>query len=311
MASAFETDEKERETTVSQGGVRTTSVVRNVRLPGRGECRVRLLNGPVSAPTVLLLHGWTATADLNWGRCYAALSNHFRVIAPDLRGHGRGVRGRFSLEACADDAAALLTVLGGGPAILVGYSMGGPIATLVWRRHPDVVAGLVLCSTAPYFAASAPESLFLSALSGCTGLALRLPRRAGKVLRALAIGAQAGVGTGLPQAALDVIGHHDPAAICEAAGSLLAYHAGGWLGSVSIPSSVVMTTRDHLVPPYRQAELARAIPCCALFSVDGDHAVCTTNPERFVPAVLAALGDVAKRALSSPLHTTGSEPMAA
>jgi pimeloyl-ACP methyl ester carboxylesterase len=115
----------------------------------------------------------------------------------------------------------------------------------------------------------------------------------------------------MPQATLDVIGHHDPAAICEAAGSLRAYHAGGSLRSVSIPSAVVMTTHDHLVPANRQAELARAIPSCSLFSVDGDHAVCTTNPERFVPAVLAALGDVAKRALSSPLHTTGSEPMAA
>ena len=101
---------------------------------------------------MVLLHGWTATADLNWGRCYAALGEQYEVIAPDLRGHGGGVRGQFSLEACADDTAALLTALGKGPAILVGYSLGGPVATLVWRRHPELVTGLVLCSTAAYFA---------------------------------------------------------------------------------------------------------------------------------------------------------------
>lgn len=126
--------------------VRAKSVLRNVVLAGRGRCRVRHIAGPARAPTLLLLHGWTATADLNWGRCYAAQAGHYEVIAPDLRGHGGGVRGRFSLEECADDAAALLATLGRGPAIVVGYSLGGPVATVMWRRHPKLVAGLVLCS---------------------------------------------------------------------------------------------------------------------------------------------------------------------
>ena len=39
----------------------------------------------------------------------------------------------------------------GAPATFVGYSMGGPIAQLIWRRHPDRVAGLVLCATAADF----------------------------------------------------------------------------------------------------------------------------------------------------------------
>jgi 3-oxoadipate enol-lactonase len=48
------------------------------------------MEGPVGAPTLILLHGWTATADLNFFMCYRALSEHFRVIAIDHRGHGRG-----------------------------------------------------------------------------------------------------------------------------------------------------------------------------------------------------------------------------
>src|SRR5438270_9586428 len=113
------------------------SSMRYIELPGRGRCRVRQVIGPEGAPTVLLLHGWTATADLNWGRCYAGLSEHVNVVALDQRGHGGGVRGRFSLEACADDAAAVIEVLGTGPVIAVGYSMGGPVATLSGAATPS------------------------------------------------------------------------------------------------------------------------------------------------------------------------------
>ena len=65
------------------------------------------------------------------------------MIAPDLRGHGHGLRSRrvFRLADCADDCAATLVELGTGPVIAVGYSMGGPVAQLLWRRHRDLVVG--------------------------------------------------------------------------------------------------------------------------------------------------------------------------
>ena len=65
--------------------------------------------GRPGAPVVVLLHGWTATADLNWFACFRPLAEHYRVIALDHRGHGRGLRSAepFRLEQCADDVAAL------------------------------------------------------------------------------------------------------------------------------------------------------------------------------------------------------------
>jgi len=132
---------------------------RPVHLPGRGTTFVRDLAGPPGAPTVVLLHGWAATADLNWFPSYEALGRHFRVIALDHRGHGRGIRSRrpFRLADCADDAAAVATELGVERFIAVGYSMGGPIAQLAWKRHRDVVSGLVLCATDTRFARSDPR----------------------------------------------------------------------------------------------------------------------------------------------------------
>ena len=57
----------------------------------------------------------------------------------------------FRLADCAADAAAVLRELGVAPAVVVGYSMGGAIAQLVARDHPDVVSGLVLSGTAQHF----------------------------------------------------------------------------------------------------------------------------------------------------------------
>ena len=136
-----------------------------VTFPGRGEV---FAGTPAAAdrsrrPPVLLLHGWTVSADLNFFAVYDELATRHRVIALDHRGHGRGLRPQtpFSLEDCADDAAALLAELGLGPVIVVGFSMGGAIAMLLHHRHPDWWPAW--CSAAP------PWSGRRAAGSGCSG----------------------------------------------------------------------------------------------------------------------------------------------
>ena len=122
---------------------------RLVQVPGLGELFVRDTGG--DGPPLLLLHGWMFPSDLNWFRTYQPLADAgYRVLALDHRGHGRGLRADepFTLVGCASDAAALIRELGCGPAIVVGYSMGGPVATLMARYHRDTVAALVLCATA-------------------------------------------------------------------------------------------------------------------------------------------------------------------
>src|SRR5689334_24903150 len=67
---------------------------RRVELAGRGTTFVREVAGPTGAPTLLLLHGYLASAGLNWFRAFDALGEDFRVVAPDARGHARGLRAR-------------------------------------------------------------------------------------------------------------------------------------------------------------------------------------------------------------------------
>ena len=110
---------------------------RALEIPGRGRTFIREMPGPPGAPVLLLLHGLGGTASLNWAGVFRLLGEHFRVIAIDHRGHGRGIRTtRFRLEDCADDVAALMDLFGIETGIHVGYSMSGSIAALLWRRHP-------------------------------------------------------------------------------------------------------------------------------------------------------------------------------
>src|SRR4051794_17908277 len=127
---------------------------RRIELPASGGTTfVRRVDGPPGAPTLLLLHGWVASAGLNWFQVFEPLRAHFNIVAPDLRGHARGLRTPkvFRLADCADDCAATLEQLDTGPVIAVGYSMGGPVAQLMWRRHRDLIDGLVLCATSAGF----------------------------------------------------------------------------------------------------------------------------------------------------------------
>src|SRR5687768_15991987 len=111
---------------------------RRVELPGRGTTFIREVPGPPGAPVVVLLHGLLASGGLTWLDSFGPLGRRYRVVAVDLRGHARGLRSprRFRLADCADDIAALLDVLGVESAVAVGYSMGGPVAQLLWHRHP-------------------------------------------------------------------------------------------------------------------------------------------------------------------------------
>jgi 2-succinyl-6-hydroxy-2,4-cyclohexadiene-1-carboxylate synthase len=96
------------------------------------------------AVPLVLLHGFTQTGH-SWGPLLADLEPLFPIILPDLPGHGGSSHVRADLWRTAD----LLDKTVGGPAVWVGYSMGGRVALHVALAHPEQVRGLVLISTTP------------------------------------------------------------------------------------------------------------------------------------------------------------------
>ena len=261
-----------------------------VRVPHRGDVFVRYAAGPPGAPTVLLLHGWMASADLNWPGTFAALAGRCHVLAMDVRGHGRGIRSTeaFSLDECADDAAGLLRELGVREAVVVGYSMGGLIGLLLARRHPDRVRGLVLAASAAELARTglgrglgvAVHVLGALVRSGLSDRVLReVVRSQPTVLGELAEVA--------PWMAGEAKRLH-PADIVGAGQAIAAFDARPWLAELSVPAASVVTCRDRAVDPDRQRATAAALGG-AIVEVDGGHAMCATDPAALGAAVWRAV----------------------
>ncbi len=266
---------------------------RTVELPRRGNTWIREYAGPAGAPTVVLLHGLGATGLLNWFPSFDALSERYNVVAMDHRGHGRGIKPgrRFRLEDCADDVAVLIDELGIGSAILVGYSMGGPIAQLTWHRHPEVVRGVVLCATSYRF--GLPETP-IARVGDLMGLGLRLTPGLVRQQVLKNVTGFSSRGRGAPDWVLHELHGHDPAAVVEATMCVRRFNSTDWIGGLDVPAASVITELDRLVPPRRQHKLASLIRARE-FSIPGAHDVCVRNPSLFVPALRSAVASVASR----------------
>jgi len=268
---------------------------RVVVVPGRGEFFVRHhQHADPKAPVVLLLHGWTASSDLNFFTAYEELSRHTSVIGIDHRGHGRGLRPDvdFTLEDCADDAAAVCVALGITSVVAVGYSMGGPIAMLLARRHPQLVAGLVLQATAMEWRATSRERARFHISRAFGPITRRFIRPsttrfvfAKRVTRRHPLRRHLGW-------MLSEWRRNDPWHMAQAGRAISKFDARPFVGTLGIPVSVVLTTKDQLVAPRKQRALAEATRAHVV-PLDGDHFVNVGKPDEFSAATLRAVRLVA------------------
>jgi 3-oxoadipate enol-lactonase len=218
------------------------------------------------------------------------------VIAFDHRGHGTGLRSRqtFRLEDCADDVAAVADALGVDSFIPVGYSMGGTVAQLVWQRHRDRLDGLVLCATAPYFAGRRPERLSFVGLTGLAAIARFTPSQARDWITDQ-VYLQRKTESWGPWAA-EQVARHDWRMILEAGRAIGEFSSSDWIHEVDVPTSVVVTTADNVVPLRRQVKLWRWIPDAEVFRVHGAHDAVVANADQFVPQLIRATHSVLGRA---------------
>lgn len=101
------------------------------------------------APPVVLLHGQGGRGDA-WDLQIAALAPRFRVVAPDLRGHGDGppVGGPATMAALAADVAQVIRDMSAGPCAVVGHSLGGMVALQLALDAPALVSRLAIVNSA-------------------------------------------------------------------------------------------------------------------------------------------------------------------
>lgn len=135
--------------------------------------------GPEDVPGIVLVHGSVFTRKM-WAPQRRALSEEYRVVAPDMPGHGARGAEQFRFDPAVDLVGEAVDRAGGN-AVVVGLSLGGYVATEYAARHPESVDGLVISGAS----ANPVEKMELAtrAVGGVSRLATRSDRVEGVVSR--------------------------------------------------------------------------------------------------------------------------------
>jgi pimeloyl-ACP methyl ester carboxylesterase len=186
--------------------------------------------------------------------------------------------------------AAVADLVGLDRFAVAGYSLGSLVAQTAARRHPDRVGGLVLCASATHFARSEAAQRRLA------NIAARAPLSTGVV-------ASRGLldETAQGRWAWQQFRSTSAREVSGAARVIACFDSRAWIAGVGVPTAVVVTTQDRLIPPVRQRELAARIRGALVYEAAAGHASCVLGAARFTPALAAACASVSARmAVSSP-----------
>ena len=279
-------------------------------------------HGPADAPVaVVLVHGWTLDKRVWRPQVEALVDQGHRVIAYDLRGHGRSTHvepGRATVARLADDLAEVLTIelAPRQRAVLVGHSLGGMAVLELAVRHPDLltasVAGTVLVATSAEGSTHTDYGLASQALVAMarrmelTGAALLARSGAWRPHRALSPGL-------LPFLRWLLFGATARRADVRLTLSTLAHtplsSIGGFRPAVhlhrcldtlpalrGIPVSVLVGTLDRLTPPRCAQTIADALPHAELTVLpEAGHMLSLERPAEVSAAISRVIAAAGRR----------------
>ncbi|PDV99622.1 alpha/beta fold hydrolase [Candidatus Viridilinea mediisalina] len=219
-----------------------------------------------SGPAIVMLHAFPLAGAM-WHTQVALLREQYRVIVPDLRGFGgsEAPPGPYLMDTMADDVAALLTQLGIAQSAVIGLSMGGYIAFSLWRRHRQLLSALVLADTR-----AAPDNTEGQAAREANA---RLVEEAGPPAIATKMIPNL-VAPSASQALRDelsrLIHANSSQGIAGALrGMALRPDSRPDLGSINIPTLVIVGTEDSLTPPAEAEAMHHALPNSTLVQIEG------------------------------------------
>ncbi len=223
-----------------------------------------------SGAPVVLVHGLSLSHDL-WRYQFIDLADRFRLVAYDLRGHGRSTVGGDGIgpHQSAADLVAVLETLDLHDAVLVGHSIGGTVLGQFCADHPDVarerVAGLVFVDS--FASAIAGEGRLRELCSPAiarAGAAMAKRRRQGSASSAAAyLAARVPFGPS-PDAehvnfTLELGKRTAPAVSSAATVANLPYDVRDAIGTIDVPSLVLRGSADRLSTARSTAQLRDAL----------------------------------------------------
>jgi pimeloyl-ACP methyl ester carboxylesterase len=237
-----------------------------------GEYRVHWVETGEGDAPVVLLHGLSGSSRW-WARNIQALAARYRVLVPDVIGFGRSRLNAAYLPTLPEIAGVLarwLEEAAGGPAHLVGHSMGGQLAIHLASRHPDHVLRLALVDAAGVPRPLTPRYLMRFAYE------VAPPRRWGDP-------------TFLPVIFGDALAA-GPSTLLRAIRHILGDDVRPLLAGIRAPTLVLWGERDTIVPAEHGRLLRREIPGARLLVLPGTyHNPMVDDPGAFNEALLAFL----------------------
>lgn len=242
--------------------------------------------GPAGAPPLVLVHGWGFDGEMTFHNIIEPLAEHFRVVMPDHRNHGKSdwIRGRFDVADLADELAGVLDAVGVGKATIFGYSLGGMVTQELARRHPRQVDRMILGATAAY------PVYRMRPLARVGMWAARSFARistheiaAGSAQLMKRVGAMDPKHERWMRAALL---RRDPTLFYEAGHAAWRFDSRSWVGKLPQPAMVIITAADRIVEPVAQRTLADLLVDAEVIELTGaNHDSILSDPDVYIDAI--------------------------
>jgi pimeloyl-ACP methyl ester carboxylesterase len=266
------------------------------------------VDGPQDGPTIVLAHGVGLSA-ATWHYQRAALTDRFRVVAYDHRGHGGSERAEdCSVEVLGHDLAAVIEQCGAtGPVVLAGHSMGGMAVLSLAEHHPGLVerrvAGAVLCNTTSAALIGGAVASSAAAVLGITQARLAGSRLGARTLLrsqdpaarpstdlSFLLTRQFGMtGEASPEIVAFVerqLRSCPPVVLAAFAPGLATVNLREAAASLQQPTLVVVGGRDRITLPRQGRRLAQELPYAKLLELDEiGHTAMLEDPDTVTEAI--------------------------
>jgi pimeloyl-ACP methyl ester carboxylesterase len=272
---------------------------RRLELPAAGSLRYFVAG---AGPALLLVHGLGGSA-LNWVAVGPALAARYRVLVPDLPGHGRSspLPPPSGSSGFADALAELIGCEQAAPVAVVGHSLGGLVGVRLAVRHPDLVGGVLLAAAAGISSNRRSAQLALEILAVLRPARRLAPHRAriarSPLLKRLVFGWWgASDPAQLPPAIVEgfLAGSELHTDTLSAARAMFSDDARTDLGQVRCPSVVLWGARDNQVGVWDGFDYARRLDAPLRVIPDCGHLLIGERPDAVLDAVSELLDRIRK-----------------